>query len=215
MKNKKLNILLGLCVLLLLGVMYYLLVWPKIVELQDSAREAERAKSEAQAKLKEARSLDPEEIDEKLSLLRARVPSSLELPNLIFRLDELAKSSNLQWTQGNPEDITVRATQNQSAQSETEAPDLLEKYDLSIVVSGNINDLNKFIQGMTDISIGRVVVINSLDLQFSATEDPLGVEASFKLEVIGWKDGASLTTQGCIEGDNNKLGSSDQGDDRC
>ncbi len=198
--NKKLTAMLLVCLALLFVIVYSLTVYPRIIDMKDRADAASAEAKIAKDKLEEARNLDEDDIDQRLGNLRSRIPSSLELPNLIVRLDALARDTELTWITGNPEDITVRAqqqeTQTQSPEGESE---LLEKFDLSITVQGDINNLIKFMQGMTDRSIGRVVVIQSVDLQYNAEDNPDFVEASLKLEVIGWVDGASIDTSGCIE----------------
>lgn len=201
-KNSKLTLLLGLCVGVLIFAFFAMVIYPKYSDLSAKADEATKAQNKAKAQLKAARALDEDDINTRLANLQARIPSSLELPNVILRLDELATSNNLIWLQGTPEDVSV--TQNgevvDPGQSATEAPQL-DRYDFSIVVRGTMTDFLKFVHGMTDQSIGRIIVITALDVQFNAQDGPEAIEATLKLEVIGWKDGATIDSSGCITSD--------------
>jgi Tfp pilus assembly protein PilO len=215
--NRRLTILLGVCVGILLLAFFAMIVYPKYTELSDEADKATKAKNEATAKRKAAEKLDPEEIEASLANLQAKVPSSLELPNLINRIQELAQAQNLVWIQGDPEDVSVvQETTNGAApgQEATQAPQL-ETYDFSIVIRGSMADLLKFIQGMTDESIGRIIVVTALDVQFNAEDGPDAIEATLKLEIKGWKDGGSIDPSGCIEEEGSTTPTDQQDNPNC
>jgi Tfp pilus assembly protein PilO len=211
-RQKRLKAMLGVCIGLLILAVFAWVVYPKYNDLSEKADAATKAKNESVATLKKAQKLDPKDINARLANLQARIPSSLELPNVINRIDDLAVANNLIWLQGTPEDVaatngttTVTTVPNGTGQSATAAPQL-DRHDFSIVVRGSMPDFLKFMAGMTDKSIGRIIVINALDVTYKTDQGPDVIEATLKLQVVGWKEGSNIDSKGCTEVD----GQSDQ-----
>ncbi|HQZ14754.1 MAG TPA: hypothetical protein PLT55_02825, partial [Acidimicrobiia bacterium] len=197
----------------LLIAFFAMIIYPKYTELDTKADEATAAKNVAEAQLSAAKKLDPVEIDKRLGNLRARIPSTLAISNVIVRVTERAVNSNLVWLQGTPVDESAEAVANAAptaGQDATLAPQLT-RYDFSIVVKGQMTDFIKFMSDLTDKSLGRIVVINSMDVQFKTDEGPDAIEATLKLQVLGWDQGAEIGSDGCtktpgetISGDDSK-----------
>lgn len=219
-RQQRLFIILAVAVVLLLGAFFYGIIYPQYTSLSDKADVATAAKNKATSDLAAAEKLNPDKINARLANLQARVPSTLELPNAINRIDEIAVANNLIWLEGSPEDATVAntaaaapaaaAAAPATGQTATVAPQL-DRHEFTIVVQGAIPDVVKFMAGLTDKSIGRIVIINSLDLQFKSTDDANVVNATIKLQVIGWKEGSNIDSSGCLKADG--LSNSAQGTD--
>ncbi len=202
-REKKLGLLLAICVGVLVLAFFAMIIYPKYTELSDKADEATRAKNAAEAQLAAAKKLDPEDIDKRLGNLRSRIPSTLAISNVIVRVTERAVNSNLVWLQGTPVDESAEAVANAqptAGQDATLAPQLL-RFDFSIVVKGQMPDFIKFMADLTDKSIGRIIVINSMDIQFKSDEGPDAIEATLKLQVLGWDQGAEIGADGCTRVD--------------
>ena len=200
-REKRLSLILTACVGVLLIAFFAMIIYPKYTELDKKADEATTAKIAAEAQLKAAKQLDEPEIDKQLGNLRARIPSTLAISNVIVRVTERAVNSNLTWLQGTPVDESAEAVANAAptaGQNATLAPQLT-RYDFSIVVKGQMLDFVKFMSDLTDKSIGRIIVINSMDIQFKNDEGPEAVEATLKLQVLGWDKGAEIGSDGCTK----------------
>lgn len=215
-RERKLTVLLSICVGVLILAFFAMIIYPKYTDLSKEADEATTAKNKAEAELAAAKKLDPDEIDKRLRNLKARIPASFELSNAIVRVGERARESNLIWSQGTPIDQSAvadpnAAVQNAGGQTSTIAPQLT-RYDFTIVVEGQITDLIKFMSDLTDKSIGRVIIINSLDVQFKNDEGPDKIEATLKLQVVGWDKGADIESQGCTENSEGSKGAADDPD---
>lgn len=203
-RERRLSLILSACVGVLLIAFFAMVIYPKYQEMDKKADEATAAKNKAEAALKAAKQLDPEDISKRLSNLKARIPNGFELPNAINRFDEIATTNNLIWLQGTPEDVSTIAANGATApvagQSNIVAPQL-DRHDFTIVVRGQMPDFIHFMADMTDKSIGRIIVINSLDVQFKTDEGPDAIEATMKLQVIGWDKGGVIDSNGCLESD--------------
>lgn len=201
-RERRLSLILSLCVGVLLIAFFAMVIYPKYKEMDKKADEATTAKNKAEAALNAAKKLDPEDITTRLSNLKARIPSGLELPNAINRFDDIADANNLIWIQGTPEDVSTIAANGATApvagQSNIIAPQL-DRHDFTIVVKGQMPDFIRFMADMTDESIGRIIVINSLDVQFKTDEEVDAIEATLKLQVIGWDQGGNIDSKGCLD----------------
>lgn len=199
-RERKLTLILSVCLVVLFVAMYILVVVPKLSDMNTKASDAEKAKNQAEAALSAAEKLDPKDIDKRLGNLKARIPSSIEISNLTYRISEKAVANNLIWLQGDAKTITTDTATAAPAtgQTNTLAPNLTTN-DLTIVVRGQMPDFIRFMSDLTDKSIGRVIVINSADVQFKTDEGPDSIEATLKLEVIGWQDGGDINSDGCAK----------------
>jgi|GEM_PF-3365230 len=219
-REKRLTFMLLGCMGLLFLVFLGMVIYPTYKDMSSKADEQTALKNQAEAQLKEAKSLDPDEVKAQLVNLKSRVPNSLELPNVINRITDLATGNNLLWLSGAPAQAasttaaTTDTTVTPSAAETTQAPQL-DKYDFTIVVNGDINDFVSFMAGLTDKSIGRIIVINSLNLQFKPDLGPNVVEASLKLQIIGWKSGSSIDSQGCTQETLSGTSEVDTNDPKC
>ena len=216
-REKTLTLLLSLCIGVLLIAFFAMIIFPKYQEMDKKADEATAAKNRAESALAAAKKLDPDEISKQLSNLKARIPSSFELPNATFRIGEVAEANNLLWKQGTPEDqSTVAAPTGAAAptagQTNIIAPQLT-RYDYTIVVEGQMTDFIKFMSDVTDKGIGRIIIINSLDVQFNNDEGVGVIEATLKLQVVGWDKGADIGSDGCT--DTGQTGSNNADDPNC
>jgi len=210
-REKRLGLILTACVGVLLIAFFAMIVYPKYTELSEKADQATSAKNAAEAQLAAAKKLDPEDIDKRLGNLRARIPSTLAISNVIVRVTERAVNSNLVWLQGTPVDESAEAVANAAptaGQTATLAPQLT-RYDFSIVVKGQMPDFIKFMSDLTDTSIGRIIVINSMDIQFKSDEGPEAIEATLKLQVLGWDQGAEISADGCTKVDGEVISGED------
>ena len=204
-RERKLSFLLIICVGVLLLAFFAMVILPQYQAMSKKADEATVAKNNAEKALKTAQELKKKEknITTRLANLKARIPSSLELSNVINRIGERAVQNNLQWLQGTPETTAVAtpaavadpAAVQGDAQAITEAPQL-NRHDFSIIVQGSMDDFIQFMADLTDKSIGRIIVINSLDVQFQSGKQL--IQATLKLQVIGWDQGADIGSDGCI-----------------
>ncbi|MFN8016390.1 MAG: hypothetical protein U0R17_07295 [Acidimicrobiia bacterium] len=203
-KEKKYTLVLAVVTGFLIIVFFAMIIWPKFQDMQSKADEATKAKNAAEAKLKMAKGLKPKQIDTRLRNLKARIPSTLALSNVINRITEKAQSRNLIWLQGTPVDESAQANTGQTpaptGQTITIAPQL-KRYDFTIIVKGQMPDFISFMSDITDKSIGRVMVINALDIQYKSDEGPTAIEATLKLQVIGWDKGADISSNGCTQTD--------------
>lgn len=205
-RERKLTLLLGLCTGVLVIAFFVLVVFPKYQELDKKADEATKAKNKAEAELAAAEKLDPKDIERRLTNLKCRIPSTLELSNVINRVDEIAVANKLVWLQGTPEDISTLTAGTAPAQGQTNtiAPQL-DRHDFSIIVRGAMPDFVRFMSDLTDTSIGRIIVINNLDVQFKNEESADSIEATLKLQVVGWKLGADIGSERCVEVEDNEV----------
>lgn len=201
-RERRLSLILSLCVGVLLIAFFAMVIYPKYKEMDKKADEATTAKNKAEAALKAAEKLVPEDIAKELNNLKAKIPNGFELPNAINRFDEIADANKLIWKQGTPEDVSTISETGQAApvagQSNIIAPQL-DRHDFTIVVEGQMSDFIRFMADMTDESIGRIIVINSLDVQFKNDEEAGNIEATLKLQVIGWDQGGDIDSKGCLD----------------
>lgn len=208
-RERKLTSILLLCVGVLLIAFFALIIFPQYQEMSEKADVATEAKNAADAKLAKAEALkkDEKEIKTRLTNLKAKIPSSIEIPNLLIRLDERAAANNLTWLQGDSQDTSTLAASSETAaaQPNTLAPQLT-RYDFTMLLQGSLTDLTKFMAELTDKSIGRIIVINNVDIQFK-TEGT--IEATLKLQIIGWDKGADIGREGCTEQSNTDNSSED------
>lgn len=209
-KNMKYAILLALCVTLLLGLGVIKILIPKYDSISKRADENSATAKAANEKLDVARGLNEKSLTARLKKLQARVPSSLELPNVILKISELANESQLIWLEGTPEDVlasSIAAGADGSATSAVSpSATVLDNHEVSIKVRGEINNLIKFLESITNKSVGRIVVITSTKITPASTNaqdgqaiDPNQVEAEIKMNIIGWVDGGNINDAGCIE----------------
>lgn len=208
-KNMKYAIMLVLCLVLLMGLGVTKLLIPKYNSISKRADENAIAAKAANEKLDATKGLNKKTISAKLKKLQARVPSSLELPNVILKINERANESDLIWLEGTPEDVVASAVAqgaNGSATSTVSpAATVLNNHEVSIKVKGNVNNLIKFLESITNKSVGRIVVITSTKIspstggQDGQALDPNLVEAEIKMNIIGWVEGANIDDAGCIE----------------
>lgn len=203
-REKKLGMMLGICVGVLVLAFFALVIFPKYQDLSAKASAANEAKEKAEAELAAAKILkkNQKDIERRLANLQCRIPQSLELSNVINRIDEIAVADKLDWVQGTPEDVTTLNAQGETTvsqgQTNTIAPQL-DRHDFSIVVEGNKENLIKFMNDLTDMNIGRIIVINNLDLQFDKDKGPDAVNATMKLQVVGWDKGANISSEKCVD----------------
>ncbi|MBP9115353.1 MAG: hypothetical protein KBF89_03320 [Acidimicrobiia bacterium] len=214
-KNRKLTIILMACVLLLVGLGVFKLLIPKYNEISKRADENSETAKVANDKLELAKSLNPKSIEKRLKKLQARVPNSLELPNVILKINERADLFRLQWLEGTPEDVIaldsipsapsakpVPANPNSTV---TPSAPQLDNHEVSIKVRGNMNDVIGFLESITNKSVGRIVVITSTnittigDVEGGQSADPNLVEVEIKMNLIGWAAGGNIDSAGCIE----------------
>ncbi len=198
-REKKLGSLLLLCAGVLLIAFFAMIVYPQYQKMSEKADVATAEKNAADAKLRKAEELkkNEKEIGARLTNLKARIPSSIEIPNLIVRLDERAAANNLTWLQGDPAEAnTLAASSAGTEQANTLAPQLT-RYDFTMLVQGSKSDLIRFMSELTNKNIGRIIVISNLDVQFKPDAGPDAVEATLKLEIIGWDKGADIESSGC------------------
>ena len=94
-REKRLSLILTACVGVLLIAFFAMIIYPKYTELDTKADEATAAKNVAEAQLSAAKKLDPVEIDKRLGNLRARIPSTLAISNVIVRVTERAVKSRM------------------------------------------------------------------------------------------------------------------------
>ena len=197
-REKRLSLILTACVGILLIAFFAMIIYPKYLDLNEKANQATSAKNVAEKQLSAAQKLNPKQIDKRLGNLRARIPSSLAISNVIVRVTERAVNSNLIWLQGTPvdESASVEEADPTAGQDATLAPQLT-RHDFSIVVKGEMPDFIRFMSDLTDKSIGRIIVINAMDVQFKSDEGPDTIEATLKLQVLGWDQGAEIGPDGC------------------
>lgn len=195
-REKRLSIMLAACVGLLFLVFLWMVIKPTWSNMSSKADEQTRLKNKAEAELREAKSLDPKEVQAKLDNLKSRVPNSLELPNVIARVSGLASQNQLVWLSGTP---TEASTDVNGTPTEATAAPQLDRHDFTIVVSGSNSNFLSFMAGLTDKNIGRIIVIDSVDVQFKPDAGPDAVEVTLKLQVIGWSSGSSIDADGCAQ----------------
>ena len=200
-RERRLSLILSLCVGVLLIAFFAMVIYPKYKEMDKKADEATTAKNKAEAALKAAEKLDPEDINTRLSNLQARIPSGLELPNAISRFDDIADAKldlATRYSRRCKYDCSHRSNCSGCGSNNIIAPQL-DRHDFTIVVKGQMPDFIRFMADMTDESIGRIIVINSLDVQFKTDEEVDAIEATLKLQVIGWDQGGKIDSKGCLD----------------
>ena len=209
-KNAKLTIILISCFALLFALGIFKLLIPKYNEIGKRADDNSAIAKEANEKLDMARGLNEKSINKRLKKLQARVPNSLELPNVILKLNDVANQAELIWLEGTPEDVLAAATIVEPDATSTVSPTApqLDNHEVSIKVQGDINNLIKFLELATNKNVGRIIVIKSVTVTpVEATQDGVStdisqISAEIKMNIIGWVEGADINADGCIENPN-------------
>jgi Tfp pilus assembly protein PilO len=203
-KNAKLTVLLIICVALLLGLGTLKLLYPKYTDMSKKADANEKVAEEANAKLDLAKGLNPKSINTRLSKLKARVPNSLELPNVILRINQKANESSLLWLEGTPEDVTAitnaAATTTDATSAVAPIAPQLNIHQVTIKVRGDVNNLVKFYAMLSDKSIGRIVVVTGTKITPVTAENQVAtnqIDAEITLNIYGWIDGSNIDISGC------------------
>ena len=199
-KNAKLTIILISCFALLFALGIFKLLIPKYNEIGKRADDNSAIAKEANEKLDMARGLNEKSINKRLKKLQARVPNSLELPNVILKLNDVANQAELIWLEGTPEDVLAASTIVEPDATSTVSPTApqLDNHEVSIKVQGDITNKN----------VGRIIVIKSVTVTpVEATQDGVSadisqISAEIKMNIIGWVEGADINADGCIENPN-------------
>lgn len=203
-KNTKLTVLLILCVALLVGFGAIKLLYPKYREMSKQADANEKVAKDANDKLTMAKGLNANSINRRLNVLKARVPNSLELPNVILRINQKSDEAGLSWLEGTPEDVTAlsNATPTAADASSTVAPisPQLDIHQVTIKVRGDVNNLIKFYSMLSDKTIGRIVVVTGSKITPVLADNQTSsnvVDAEITLNIYGWIEGSNIDISGC------------------
>lgn len=208
-KNTKLTFLLGLCLILLFAVIGYKFLLPVYDDWKKEADANEQIAKKANRTLDGASGLSEKKITDRLKKLQARVPNSLELPNVIKKINEKADAADLVWVEGTPEDVLAQA-QNAAAATTADATSTvspnapqLNNHEVSITVVGNIYNLIVFMESITNKSVGRIVVITSIKVTPETSTDgqagdPDMVRTQMQLNIVGWDGGKNIDISGCL-----------------
>ena len=163
--NNRLILILGILFIVLLGVGYYfLLLGPKLAELE--AADQERSDKEAQLadlqqqvnELEEVRANAPE-VERQLLELSKRIPAQPEIPTLVVQIREIALASG----------VTQLLVQPGAPETPAEGGDF-SRIPITMTFEGTYEELQNFL--LRARQLARLVTINSV------TYEPVDPEAA-------------------------------------
>jgi type IV pilus assembly protein PilO len=179
--NNRLILILGILLIVLLGVGYYfLLLGPKLAELE--AADQERSDKETQLadlqqqvnELEEVRANAPE-VERQLLELSKRIPSQPEIPTLVVQIREIALASG----------VTQLLVQPGAPETPSEGGDF-SRIPITMTFEGTYEELQNFL--LRARQLARLVTINSVtyepvDPEAGSTEADAGVERLLQVEI--------------------------------